>query len=424
MAQNPLQKFAEMMGKPPDEALFFWSGGPVDIGDRTYFASSLSGVTAFDTDEGVVLVDAGSAQLGGALASMLRQKVEAPVHTAVFTHGHVDHAYGLKDFVLEGQIAPRIVAHRAMPARFIRYALTSTHNQALNARQFGGTVRAAERSRADFDTFRAPRLPPTILYDDRIDLTVGGVRFEVHHCRGETDDHSWVYCPDRGVLCPGDLFIYGCPNAGNPQKVQRYPWDWARGLREMAALRPRALCPGHGGPVVDDPAKIQRMLTETASFLESLVEQTLAALNDGSPPHVDIIHRVAIPKSDSPWLKAVYDEGEFIVRNIIRYYGGWWTGRPSELKPAPRADVASEVAALAGGVEKLVERARALAEAGDLRLASHLADYALEAAPGDAGIQEAVAAIYDARSEQETSLMAVNLMNSAAAYAREGRAFS
>ncbi|HMJ13384.1 MAG TPA: alkyl sulfatase dimerization domain-containing protein [Polyangiaceae bacterium] len=412
-----------MRGKPPDEAKFFWSGGPITVAPRTWFASAFSGVTAFETDTGLVLVDSGLEQQGGLLASMIRQETSAPVHTAIFTQGHVDHAFGLKHFLSAGQPAPRVVAHRLMPARFARYELTAGHNAALNARQFGGTVRASEYQRKDYDTFRAPELPPTQLYDDQLDLDIGGVRFEVHYCRGETDDHSWIYCPERGVLCPGDLFIYAVPNAGNPQKVQRYPWDWANGLRQMAARKPRSLCPGHGGPVVNDPDKIQTMLLETASYLDVIVERTLAALNDGSPPHVDIVERVEIPSSASPWLDPVYDEAEFIVRNIIRYYGGWWTGRPSELKPAPRASVALEMAALAGGAERLAERARALADAGDLRLACHLADYALEAAPGDRAVQSAVSEIYERRAAGETSLMAINLFNSAAEYAREGRPF-
>jgi alkyl sulfatase BDS1-like metallo-beta-lactamase superfamily hydrolase len=245
----------------------------------------------------------------------------------------------------------------------------------------------------------------------------------VHHCRGETDDHSWVFCPERGVLCPGDLFIYAVPNAGNPQKVQRYPWDWAKGLREMAARRPESLCPGHGGAVVRNAALIQRMLLETAEYLESIVEQTLAALEDGSPPHTDIVHRVKLPGSASPWLQPVYDEGEFIVRNIVRYYGGWWNGRPSDLKPAPREALASELAALAGGANRLVERALDIEKGGDFRLACHLADYALEAAPHDATVRDAVASLYERRAEKETSLMATNLCRSAAAYAREGRPY-
>jgi alkyl sulfatase BDS1-like metallo-beta-lactamase superfamily hydrolase len=255
-------------------------------------------------------------------------------------------------------------------------------------------------------------------------ITVGGEAFELNHCRGETDDHTWVWAPERRVLCPGDLFIWAVPNDGNPQKVQRYPFDRATGLREMAKRAPYALCPGHGGPVVGDTDKIVRMLSETAAFLETIVARTLAAMENGSPPHVDIVTGVELPKSDSPWLQPVYDDTEFIVRSVIRFFGGWWSGRPSELKPAPRAQLAVEIAALCGGALALATRAEELAAKGEYRLACHLADYALESAPKDDAVQRKVAAVYDSRAERETSLMSINIYNSAASYARAGRPFA
>ena len=54
-----------------------------------------------------------------------------------------------------------------------------------------------------------------------------------------------------------------------------------------------------------------------------------------------------------PYLHPVYDEPEFIVRNIWRLYGGWYDGNPARLKPAPDARLAQELAALAGGAERL-----------------------------------------------------------------------
>jgi glyoxylase-like metal-dependent hydrolase (beta-lactamase superfamily II) len=422
MAQNPAAKFATMRGKSPEEAKFFWSGGPVEVAPRTWFASQFSGCTAFETDEGLVLVDTGTRQFAPAIAAMLRQKTQAPVHTAIYTHGHIDHAYGLDAFLVPGQTRPRVIAHSAMPARFARYAATAHHNAALNARQFGGTVEA--QSNEAYAAFGTPPIPPDTLYEDRLSISVGGTGFELRHCRGETDDHTWVWCPERGVLCPGDLFIWAVPNDGNPQKVQRYPFDRAKGLRAMADCGVQSLCPGHGGPVVGDKDKIARMLTETADFLETLVARTLVAMENGSPPHVDIVTGIDLPVSNLPWLQPVYDDTEFLVRNVIRYYGGWWSGRPCELKPAPRAKLAQEVATLCGGAIKLAGRAEALAKEGDYRLACHLADFALEADPTNESVRGLVASIYDNRANTESSLMAVNIFNSAAAYARAGRAFA
>ena len=64
--------------------------------------------------------------------------------------------------------------------------------------------------------------------------------------------------------------------------------------------------------------------------------------------------------------------------------------------------------------------------AGELSLASHFVEWAWQAA-GSAErfeVAEARAEIYEARSKAETSLMAINLYRSAAAYAREGRPFA
>jgi len=422
MAQNPAAKFGAMRGKTPEEAKFFWTGGPVAVAPRTWFASQFSGCTAFETDEGIVLVDTGTKQFAPMIAAMLRQKTAAPIHTAIYTHGHIDHAYGLEAFLVPGQKKPRVIGHRAMPARFARYQATAGHNAALNARQFGGTVEA--QSNDAYAAFGLPPIPPDTLYDEHMRITVGGVKFDLNHCKGETDDHTWVWCGGRGVVCPGDLFIWAVPNDGNPQKVQRYPHERAKGLRQMAALSPSTLCPGHGGPVVGDAPKIAHMLGETAEFLETIVKRTMAAMENGSPPHVDIVTGIELPKSQSPWLQPVYDDTEFLVRNIIRFYGGWWSGRPSELKPAPRAKLASEIASLAGGARVLAERAEKLASEGDFRLACHLADYALEAAPADPDVQAKVAHVYDSRADTEQSLMTINIFNSAAAYARAGKPFA
>ena len=79
--------------------------------------------------------------------------------------------------------------------------------------------------------FAAPRFGPEVwiepdtTFDDRMSIDVGGVRFDLRHDKGETDDHLWAWVPERKAICAGDLVIWEFPNAGNPQKVQRYPVD-------------------------------------------------------------------------------------------------------------------------------------------------------------------------------------------------------
>ena len=193
----------------------------------------------------------------------------------------------------------------------------------------------------------------------------------------------------------------------------------------MADCAPQALCPGHGGPVAGDKNKIARMLNETAEFLETVVARTLAAMEDGSPPHVDIVTGIDLPKSDSPWLQPVYDDTEFLVRNVIRYYGGWWSGRPSELKPAPRAKLAEEIAALCGGAPDTGracgnrwQRTANIASPVISPISRWKRSPPTMPCAGRSPRSTTIAPI------PKSSLMAINIFNSAAAYARAGRPFA
>ncbi|MCA1727472.1 MAG: hypothetical protein LC722_07425 [Actinobacteria bacterium] len=133
------------------------------------------------------------------------------------------------------------------------------------------------------------------------------------------------------------------------------------------------------------------------------------------------LHEVAVPErlAALPYLQPVYDEPEFIVRTIWRRFGGWFDGNPASLKPAPEAALAAEVAALAGGANALAERAEALAADGELRLAGHLAEWALQAAPDDPDVRRAHAEVYDRRAAAERSTMARGVFAWAAEESRE-----
>jgi alkyl sulfatase BDS1-like metallo-beta-lactamase superfamily hydrolase len=160
---------------------------------------------------------------------------------------------------------------------------------------------------------------------------------------------------------------------------------------------------------------VRLALSETAELLELLHDRTLEMMNGGARLE-DVIRAVRAPERlmARPYLQPVYDEPEFIVRNVWRLYGGWWDGDPSRLKPAPREALAREIADLAGGPGKLAEKALALAEKGELALACHFAELAGDAAPRDEAIVKARAEVYFKRSRAERSLMARGIYAAAA----------
>jgi alkyl sulfatase BDS1-like metallo-beta-lactamase superfamily hydrolase len=387
---------------------FASSGEMAEVQPGLAFVDAFANSAAVDTADGLLIVDTSGVFHAQAVHHTIRTWSARPLHTAIFTHGHIDHVFGVDLYEAEartnGWPAPRVIAHRAIADRFERYRMTAGYNAVINQRQF-----------------KAPGLRwpteyrmPDETYTDALTIAVGGETFELHHDRGETDDATWVWWPARKVLFAGDMFIWASPNCGNPQKAQRYARDWAIAFRKMAALEPEVLLPGHGLPIVG-AARVQRALSESAELLESLVDQTLALMNEGARLD-DIVQTVRAPAHllERPYLQAVYDEPEFVVRNLWRLYGGWYDGDPAHLKPAPADVLAREIAELAGGASRLAARALEVAAEGDLRLAGHLAELAAQAAPHDAGVHAARAGVFGARAREEASTMSKGIFSWAA----------
>ncbi len=389
-----------------------------EIADGVLVYLSLASVTAIDSGDGLVLLDAGGPFDIASLYDHVRAwRPDERLAAAVFSHHHIDHVFGTARFEAEAAErrwpAPVVYGHQGIDANFDRYLRTRGLNRAINARQFG----------IESDAFTWPDAwrRPDVTFDRSLRLTQGRLAFELHHARGETDDATWTWVPELRLLHPGDLFIWAVPNAGNPQKVQRYAGEWATALREMAALGAEIMVAGHGVPIIGVD-RIRQALGDTAMLLESLESQTLALMNRGLRLD-EVIHQVVVPAelAGRPYLQPVYDHPQFVVRNIWRLYGGWYDGEPDQLLPAPRAQQAREWLALAGGSGVVCARARALADAGDLRMAAHLVETAMLADPADADAHRARVEIYTARAAAERSSMAANLFAHAAAASRRGR---
>ncbi len=375
---------------------------PYEIAPDVLMRAAFVNTYALRTPDGLLLVDPGLEPAAPAVYQAVRAWSPAPLHTAVYTHGHVDHAFGLRPFLEAGE-RPQIIAQENCVQRFQRYRLTHGWNARINQRQF---------------SLPQPLFPqtfvwPTLTFRDRLTQRFGDLDVHYRAAKGETDDHCYVWVPARGYLFCGDLIIWQAPNCGNPQKVQRYPLEWAEALEAMAGLDAEWLFPGHG-LAVHGAAAVRTVLTETARYLRVIIDQVLTRMNAGETPEA-IVHAVEPDPelATRPFLQANYDHPKFIVRNLLRLWGGWWNGNAADLLPATMERQAKEIAALAGGVAAVVARGRALLESGDAVLAAHLAEWAVRAQPTNRPAQQLKHDVYTRRLAQEPALMAQGIYRAA-----------
>jgi len=382
------------------EPRFF--GQPGEVAPHVFMHPVFVNSYALRTTAGLALIDPGFGETSDGLRSAVRAWSDAPLAVAVYTHGHADHAFGLRAFLAAGE-KPEIVAQENCAARFRRYGELHGLNARINQRQFGLAEPVFPRR---FDW-------PTRYVREEHAIPMGDATLQLHAARGETDDALWVWVPEHRYLFTGDLVIWQAPNCGNPQKMQRYPEDWAEALEVMAKLGAEWLFPGHG-LVVQGEAAVRQVLADAARYLRVLVNAVRERLNAGERPE-DIAHAVRPDPelATRPYLRATYDHPSFIVRNLLRLWAGWWSGNAADLLPAAPEVLASEVTALAGGLGALVARGRAALNRGDPTLAAHLAEWAVRTAPDDCDAQGLKRDVYRRRLAESDCLMARGIFRAA-----------
>ena len=83
---------------------------------------------------------------------------------------------------------------------------------------------------------------PTITYQDRMQLDLGGTQFEISHVPGHTPNNSLIWLPQQRVLFTGDLVC----EAGLPAFIEADVFACLDAVRLIEDLPVRHLIPGHG----------------------------------------------------------------------------------------------------------------------------------------------------------------------------------
>ena len=396
----------------------------VRVADGVYSAVgyALGNAILVEGDDGVIIIDTTE---GTDAAREIKSEFDLittkPVRAIIYTHSHPDHIRGAAVFA--GGDEPEVYAHESFlpenrPAPVGRSARGGSS-------QFGGSLPAELHPNDGIGPELVMGgdngyLEPTVTFaGERYQFEVAGIRVELVHAPGETDDQIYVWLPERRVLFPGDNFYGAFPNlyAIRGVPLRRVDW-WAESLAKMIDEDPEYLVPSHTRPILGN-ANVMSALRAYHDGVRSVLEQTIAGMNRGLRPD-ELARTVRLPDdlAHSPYLREFYGTVEWSVRTIYSYYLGWFDGNATGLFPLSNTERAERLIELVGGIAPLLAVGSAALDRGDHQWAAEVADYVLFVEENNRPAQLLKADALEALAERQISAGARNWYLSSAQWLR------
>ena len=192
----------------------------------------------------------------------IREVTDKPIKYVVLTHYH----------------AVRVLGASAYGADHI---LTSQDTYDLIVER-GEQDKASEIGRfprlfAGVETVPPGMTWPTMTFTGKMTLWLGKVEVQLLQLgRGHTKGDTVVWLPGEGALLSGDLVEFGAtPYAGDA-----YFKDWPQTLKNLAALKPKALVPGRGAALTT-PEAVAKGLSETGEFIADVYANVQKGVSAG-----------------------------------------------------------------------------------------------------------------------------------------------
>jgi alkyl sulfatase BDS1-like metallo-beta-lactamase superfamily hydrolase len=332
------------------------------------------------TPQGDVLVNAGA--LGDARLGRERfaQVSSNPIRYILLTQSHANQYGGLEVYKTAGN---QVIAHKTYAEDRLYSEALSPHYRRGSGRVFGGITRSVGEIIPTAEV-----APDQLIGDDGLAFELGGRRFEVIHTPGgETRSAVIVWLADEKIAIVGNLFG---PLFGNHPNLNTLRGDKPRSalqfiasIKVLRALGPEMILTGH--EVVQGSEHIARETSRIIDAVQWVHDRTVEGMNTGKALSA-LMAEIRTPPELT--LTEEYGKVAWNVRAIWHEYTGWYDPDRglTELYGVRASSVAPAIAELAGGADRLAERARTFILEDKPLEALHLLDLALAAAPDSARV--------------------------------------
>jgi len=356
------------------------------VGDKVIKVNdAISMVTGFGntfmvkTDEGNVIIDTSIAFHASRHKQLLRAENSGPIKYIILTHGHGDHTGGVR---LWKEPATQIIAQKNH-SEFMHYqARLAGFYARRNAAQFALQIPAPGQWAGNYGA----KIEPTILFDDKHEFTLGGVRFEIYSTPGETYDHLTVWVPKYRAAFVGDNYYTSFPNIYTLRGTQpRWALDYINSINKILSLKPEIVLPSHGNHL-QGAEEVNRRLTRYRDAIQYVHDEVVRGMNAGKDVFT-LMREIKLPPELN--VGESYGKLSWSIRGIYEGYVGYFDTNPATMYEAPASSIYPDLVKLAGGADAVARIAMDRAQAGHAVEALHLTDVALAA---DAGNRKALEA--------------------------------
>ena len=356
----------------------------IKIEDNIYVAIgyALANVIMIVGDSENVIVDTtGSEEAAKIVKKELNKISTNPVNNIIYTHNHPDHIGGATIFAssvdanIYGQ--ENILYNIDNISTIIRPIIYER-----SARQFGIPLDKDDIIHQGIGGFleinadtTTGLLRPNVTFDKNLNLNINNIQIELGHVPGETDDHLYVYLPDKEAVMVGDNFYRSFANLYAIRGTKyRNPMEWVYSLDKIRSLNAKYLIPSHSRPVVGKD-NVYNALTDYRDAIQFVHDQTVRYINKGLLPD-EIAAQIELPSHlrSSPYLQEFYGSISSYVRSIFVGYIGWFNGNITTLHPMSAEDKAAKMIELATKQTDLHEAAQLAVENGEYQWAMELTD--------------------------------------------------
>lgn len=351
----------------------------IKVSDAIYQAIGFGNTFMVTTSEGNVIIDTSLAANARRHQQLLKAENAGPIKYIILTHGHGDHAGGVPVWKEAGT---QIIAQQEH-VEFAHYQTRLAGFFSLrNAAQFAMVRPAVGAWAGDYGA----KIQPTILFDDKYEFTLGGVKFEIFHTPGETPDHLTVWIPQYKAAFTGDNYYESFPNIYTLRGTKpRWALDYINSLNKVLALKPEIVIPSHGQPIHGN-AEITRRLTRYREAIQYVHDETVKGMNAGKDVWT-LMREIKLPTALD--VGESYGKLSWSIRGIYEGYAGYFDLNPATMYELPPSSVYPDLVKLAGGPDAVVKLATERIQANQFVEALHLTDIALAADANHRGALEA-----------------------------------